>query len=380
MLVSSSPGFGHLVPLLSVARAAADRGHDVLVAAGASLGPVVERVGLRHVAMGPARIADVAATIPGIDDASRQERARLMYGQAFAGIIASAMADGVLELAATWRPDVVVHEDMETGSWIAAEVLGIPHVTIQAAAWRPRQRPWIAEPLNAIRAEHGMAPDPELDGHFGALWFTTRPASMRDPAAPLPAGFRELRPEPDDRAGLTDGEPTSWPPPARGRPRIAVTLGTVSSNRVDLLRPIVEGCAEHPVEVVVGLGADPATLGPVPGNVRVDRYVPMSDILPTCAAIVHHGGSGTTLAALAAGVPMVVIPIAADQFDNTEATLRTGAALLVDAGAVTADTVGAAVGRLLSEPPFGDRARAVAGEIAAMAGPDSALDAIEALV
>jgi UDP:flavonoid glycosyltransferase YjiC (YdhE family) len=158
-----------------------------------------------------------------------------------------------------------------------------------------------------------------------------------------------------------------------------VTLGTVNSHRVDLLRPIIDGASTLPVEVVVGVGADPATIGPVPDNVRLAAYVALSDVVPTSVATVHHAGSGTTLASLAAGRPMVVVPITADQHDNADAALRTGSAITLDAGSLGPRDVAKALERLLAEPSFAAGAAAVRDEIAAMPDAEAALDRIEAL-
>jgi UDP:flavonoid glycosyltransferase YjiC (YdhE family) len=379
LLFTASPAVGHLFPLLPVARAAAARGHDVAVGCGSSLERFVTRAGLRHVVIGPASLDDVRARIPGIAAATGRERPALMYREGFARLVASAMADGVLEVGASWRPELVVHEDMEMGSWMACERLGIRHVTIQAAAWRPWQRSRIEQPLNLIRRRLRLPADPNLVGLDGALWFTTRPASMRDPAIALPDNVHELRPDPDDRVG-GEGEPGGpWPSPSTGRRRVVVTLGTVNSHRVDLLRPIIAGAAALPVEVIVGVGADPATVGPVPPNVHLAAYVPLSSVIPDSAATIHHGGSGTTLASLAAGRPMVVVPIAADQADNAEAVTRTGSGLVLDAETLDARTVAAALARLLSEPAFAAQAGAVRDEIAAMPVAEAAMDRIEAL-
>ena len=203
---------------------------------------------------------------------------------------------------------------------------------------------------------------------------------MRDPARPTPDPLCELRPEPDDRVGGDAAELPSWLGATTGRPRVAVTLGTVNAHRIDLLRPIVDGLAGLDVEVVVALGADPSTLGAVAGNTRVERYVPMSLLLPRSAVVVHHAGSGTTLAALAAGVPSAMLPIAADQPENAAAVIAAGAGLTLDLAEVTAETIAVAVRRLLDEPAFEERARAVATEIAAMPDADAAMAEIETLV
>ena len=274
---------------------------------------------------------------------------------------------------------MLVHEDLELGGWIAAERLGIPHVTIQATAFRPDKRALVIPNLNDLRVRFGLAADPDLAGRDGALWFTTRPPAMRNPAHPLPAGLRQLRPEPDDRVGGAIAELPDWLARAPARPRIAVTLGTVNAYRVDLFRAIVDGLADVDADVVVALGADPATLGEVPANVRVERYVAMSLLLPRSTVVVHHGGSGTTLAALAAGRPSVLLPILGDQPVNAAQCVAAGAGLGLDATALVSADVRAAVVRLLDEPAFAERAAAIAAEIAAMPDATAALAEIEAI-
>jgi len=379
ILVSSSPGVGHLLPLLPVARAAAARGHDVLVAVGAALAPIVQAAGLRHHPTGPATLEEVAASIPELTGLTGRRRALVMFRQAFCGAIAAGIADDIRTLADTWRPDLIMHEDMELGSWIVAEQLGIPHVTVQATAWRPRMRDLASDPLNRLRAAHGLPPDPELQGLYGAIFFTTRPVSLRDPNVPLPEVTAELRPIADDRRPGDEAADADPFPSNDGRPRIAVTLGTVNASQVDVLRAIVEGAAATGAHVVVALGADPTTLGPVPTGVTVRAYVPMSALLPAADLVAFHGGSGTMLAALAAARPMVIVPLAADQPDNADLCAAAGVARIVPLEELTADAVQTAIRALLTDPSYRLRAAQVAAEIAAMPGPEDALARIERL-
>ncbi len=380
ILFTSSPGVGHLIPILPVAAAAAARGHNIVVGCGASLAPIVARAGHRHVALGPGSLPEVRARIPGLAGADPRTWTNLMYVEAFGGAIAAAMADDTLRFAEDWHPAVIVHEDLELGSWIAAERLGIPHITIQATAWRPWQRSLQVAHQNDLRTAHGLTARPDLAGRDGRCWFTTRPPALRDPAWPMPETLGELRPEPDDRVGGDVDQLPPWLERATGRPRVAVTLGTVNAHRIDLLRPMVDGLAALDVDVVVALGADPATLGAVPANVRVEAFVPMSLLLPRSSVAVHHAGSGTMLAALAAGVPSVLVPMRADQPENAAAIVGAGAGLVVEAPDVTAERIASAVRRLLEEATFADRARSVAAEIAAMPDADAAMADIERLV
>jgi UDP:flavonoid glycosyltransferase YjiC (YdhE family) len=91
------------------------------------------------------------------------------------------------------------------------------------------------------------------------------------------------------------------------------------------------------IEVVVTVGElnDPAALGVQPANVHVERWFQLAALLPHCDAVVCHAGSGTTLAALAAGLPLVLVPQGADQFTNADACQRAGVARVLLPGAVT---------------------------------------------
>jgi UDP:flavonoid glycosyltransferase YjiC (YdhE family) len=74
-------------------------------------------------------------------------------------------------------------------------------------------------------------------------------------------------------------------------------------------------------------GADPTILGHLPDNVHVAQWLPLPALLATCSAIVHHGGAGTTLTALASGVPQLILPQRGDQFVNGAAVTQRGLGL-----------------------------------------------------
>ncbi len=379
----TNPALGHLLPLLPLALAARDAGHDVVVIGGASVAGAVSRVGLRHVVAGPPDLPSVFAAIPERAGLTGRRLAAVTWGKGFAGILAPALASATLELAREWRPDLVVHEDSEQGSWIAAERLGIPHVALQATAWRGTGLRLSAEPLNRLRASLGLPDDPALDRWHRHGYLGTRPASLLNPADPPPPTTVPIRPVAlDDIAGAApawlDARPT-------GRSRVVVTLGTMLPGRTDVLGGILDGLAALDgtgldIVATVGQELDPTALGDRGPDVHVERWVPMSRLLPTADALVFHGGSGTMLAALAAGVPLVLLPVAADQPENADRCVDAGVGVALSPSERDPDAVAGATRAVLEDPAYGSAARRVAGEIAAMPAPEAIVPRLEALV
>ena len=175
-------------------------------------------------------------------------------------------------------------------------------------------------------------------------------------------------------------EPASpdWAP-KDGRPLIYMTFGTIAadvSRAKHIYRVAVEALADLPVHALLTTGADAPSdlLDEVPPNVVVRRFVPQADVLPHVRLLVCHGGSGTVLGGLAAGVPMVVAPLFADQPDNARCLASAGLALSVpDANA---SSLRAAISQALVDESLRGRAQAAAQEIAALPTLDQALDVI----
>ena len=121
------------------------------------------------------------------------------------------------------------------------------------------------------------------------------------------------------------------------------------------------GALHLPALMTVGHGFDLDSLGTVPDNVRVERWVPQNEVLARANVMVSHGGSGATLGALAAGLPHVVVPLFADQPYNAERVRATGAGLVVDPpdGQAVAD----AIRQVLDDPSFRASAGAMAAEM-----------------
>ena len=376
----SNPAVGHVLPLLPLAIAARDAGHDVAVVAGASVHDAIAATGLRHVDVGPPDLASVFAHVPERAGLTGRALALVTWRRAFAGILAEEMASGVIDLAQAWRPDLVVHEDSEQGSWIAAERLGVPHIALQATAWRGTLMRASREPLGGLRARYGLPADPGLERWHAAGFLTTRPPALYNPDDAMPAATRPIRPEASDEVIASTPEWVGERDPSIRR--VAITLGTAVPDRAATLAALVDAFADLDAEVVVttGPGIDLDALGVVPRNVRVEAWVPMSRLLPTCDVLAFHGGSGTMLAALAAGVPLVSMPVAADQPDNADRCAAAGVGVTLGPGERDPQSVRRAVEHVLDTPGFGVAARRVRDEIRAMPSPPAVVPDLERLV
>jgi UDP:flavonoid glycosyltransferase YjiC (YdhE family) len=118
------------------------------------------------------------------------------------------------------------------------------------------------------------------------------------------------------------------------------------------------------------------TRKPLPGNVRVVPRVPLDRVMPYAAGYVHHGGAGSVLNGLSAGVPQLVVPGAGDRRHNAGLVARRGAGLAVEAKAITAGHLT----RLIGDPDLRAAARELSAEIAAMPAPETVVPELAALV
>jgi UDP:flavonoid glycosyltransferase YjiC (YdhE family) len=176
-----------------------------------------------------------------------------------------------------------------------------------------------------------------------------------------------MRPIPFAEPGTTI---PSWVA-AKDRPLVYLTLGTVVATD-EVLLPAIEGLATLDAEILLALGsAGGSNLGSVPENVHVEKFVNQAALMPSLDLVVHHGGSGTMLAALAHGTPQVVLPKGADQFFNADRIASAGLATVLEPRHVTADAVAALAGSALDE--HRSAVDDVRDEIAAMPHPTEVL-------
>ena len=286
------------------------------------------------------------------------ERRPHLFRRIFAEGHATAKLPELLEVARAWQPQAIVYESGDLAAPAVAAVLELSAANHSFGVMVPfAASAYAAEYMAPLWRSVGVEPD----GHAGAfrgLYIDLSPPSF---AWEEPLGD-------SIRLGHAPAELEESPAwlDTLGRPLVYVTLGTVF-NKPELLRQLLDGLdGSVSALVTTGRNVDPESLGGWPSNVRVERFVPQEQVLPWCAAVVSHAGSGSVRGALAHGLPLVLVPQGADQFDNAARCAAVGAAVVVRPDELTADAVRLALKRVLDEPSFAEAARRVQAEIRAM--------------
>ena len=327
LFACSLGGLGHLVPLVQVAGAVERQSHEALLLVPPSLAGAAAGSGLAF---------QVGAEPPRsfIDDV--WERVRVGPPDAVTGLIdrelfadrcTQTMLGPARALRDAWRPDRVVRDPCEYASGLAAHEAGIVHATagisLSATEWDVLE---MVEPIiDGIGS--GLAPGIAAAVR-AAPYLTSFPPSL-DPS-PWPDTRRFRQPLPG--AGRL---PDWWP--GDGRPLVYATLGSVVGHLSEAsaaFRAVLDAVARLPARVLLTTGRGVAVdrLGPLPGNVHAEQWVAQADVLAHASLVLCHGGSGTTFGALAAGVPLVICPLFADQSANGRLVAAAGAGRVVAGG------------------------------------------------
>jgi MGT family glycosyltransferase len=425
-LITCWPFVGHLYPQMSLAHALRARGHQVSFYTHESTRPIVEGEGCTlfpfvHVdERRYERIHDLEAKVP---PTQPKHRTLSVAMRAYRHMLADSIPEQVADLQPIldrWRPDVIVTDPALWGPILVIwELTGVPVALLtqmigsmipgpDAPPWGPGLRPprtfatrliarvaqagvnvvafRMRRHVNRIRARYGLRP---MGCSVNA--FTGRLPLYLIPSVPELDYERHDQPPNVHYIG-----PCVWTRPAGAapldwlnalpadRPWVHATEGTAHYQEPFLLRAAARGLAGHPVEVILTTGQvdrDPSTLGlhPLAANVHVERWVSHQDLLPRCAAIVTTGGAATVLAALEAGVPLVVVPTFWDKSDNAQRVVEAGVGLRLAPRHCTPDRLRAAVMRLLEEPSFRENATRMARRLREARGPVRAAELLEEL-
>jgi MGT family glycosyltransferase len=243
----------------------------------------------------------------------------------------------------------------------------------------------IRRDAEALRARHGLPPmGCSVTAFAGRMPLYLVPSTRlydRE-RSDLPASVHYVGPCEWDGAAAVP-RPDWLDDAPRDRPLVYVTEGTMHSKPAFLLRAALDGLSTLPVQVVATTGAhrDPADLqlGRQPANARIERFVPHSHLFPRTDVVVTTGGTGTVLAALGAGIPLVIVPTAWDQPENAWRVAEAGAGIRIAPGRCRPAAIRTAVERVLGDPSFRTNARRLGADLARHGGAAEAATLLERL-
>jgi UDP:flavonoid glycosyltransferase YjiC (YdhE family) len=372
LLFASVGAYGHLYPVIPLALAARDLGHDVSFATAPQFHPVLRAAGLKTVAAG-GTIDDAFRTAftelggPPADEAAQVAIAVEVFSRMLT-------VDAVKDLSPVLKNgafDLVVYEVGNRGAGIAADLAGVPAAIMslgrvpEGPLWEDVMFPAFA----AIATEFGLKiRDPLTYDH---PYIDICPASLQAPSFARPTTHVAMRP-------VAWNPPGALPPVALDRdptrPLVYLTLGTTFAQ-AGLFRQMATGLARLPIDAIIATGpaVQPDELTDLPPNVTVAQWVPQADLLRHVDLVIHHGGSGTFLGALAQGLPQLILPQGADQFSNAQVLVDAGLGEQILPPDLTPDALADRAQALLLNDPVLAAARRLAEEISLMPTPEETL-------
>jgi UDP:flavonoid glycosyltransferase YjiC (YdhE family) len=382
VLFTTLPATGHFHPLVPLARATAAAGHDVAFASAASFCPTIVSVGFPCFPAGfDRRGVPLDVLFPELRSLTGEAFTHFVTGHIRVEVEAARMVTDLLALTADWAPDLIVRDASEYGGCIAAEVLGIPHASVRTAVTASSYvgRRFVAQELNVLGGAHGLAPDPEATMPFRYLHLACEPPGLwpaEDPPAPT---SHLLRPEPFDRSGA-ESLP-DWVMELPDAPTVCATLGTYMNRSTEIFQAILDGLREERLNVVLTIGRDqdPAQFGPQPSNVHIERYIPLSLLLRYCTGVVCQAGFSTTVTALAHGLPMVLIPLGADQPLVAQQMARLGVGPVLDPTNRTPEAIRGAVHSMVTNGTYRANAQRARDAMMTLPGPEHGVTLLEKL-
>ena len=381
ILFASTRGAGHFNPLVPFIDAALRRGHEVLVAGPPDLTEATERAGYPFWVCDPPPDELLGPTWGRVKASTTiEEGEQIVVREIFGTLNVDAAQPRMSAACEEWRPELVLREPAEYASAVAAEAAGLPHRRVAIGlAWSDRQMTEIARP--ALEARAPGITDVIQESPYLTVW----PESLEEPSDRGPADTRRF----SDPGADAPPEPLGDHWPGDDRPLVYLSFGSVTGTLPTapaLYRSALEAASALDARVLVTTGneLDLEALGEPPPNVHLARWIPQKDVLSEASLVVSHGGSGTTLGALAAGLPLVVVPLFADQPPNAKRVAEVGAGLVVEPrrehdaalpSGIDPDALRAAIVSALGDPALAERARTMAAEMRALPDADRAFAA-----
>lgn len=378
------PAISHTLPGIEIIRELVARGHRVTYANDPVLRDLITATG--------AELRPYRSTLPVADNAWPDDPVEAM------GVFlddAVQMLPQLHELYDDDPADLYLYDIGGYAGRALAESQGRP--TLQLS---PTYVAWQGAEAEALTAQILALPGAEAYFAKFASWLAGNGATTLDPhdfsgrparaVATIP---RAMQPHADavDAEAVTFVGPClgdrsdqgGWTRPAGAAKVLLISLGSAYTRRPEFYRRCLAAFGDLPdwhVVLQIGKHTDPADLGPVPPDVELHPWVPQLAILQQADAFVTHAGMGGSSEGLYAGVPMIAVPQAADQFGNADQLVSLGVARRIDTADATPEALRTALLELTSDPEVARRSARLRAEVRAEGGTARGADVAESLL
>jgi glycosyltransferase (activator-dependent family) len=409
VLIAIAPVTAHLFPFVPLAQALQSAGHEVRVASNTSLSNWISGAGLTAVATGddkpgPPNVSmeDVKRFSEALGFEPGSWFARIWQATGFYTIGSctrlypdaegrAPIADNLVAFARQWRPDLVVWDQASPIGAVATRAAGAASARLM---WGPDYFGWLHWRLTEREANGEVQGNPLAEalapvfGRYGYDYseelllgdFTVDPNPWQ---LPRPSAHHAV---PMQWVPYTGAAPLQeWLSQPPSRPRVCLSLGvtarTFYAGQDHRVATVLDAVADMDIEVVATVNKD--QLGDdqkVPDNVRILDFVPLTQVIPTCSAVIHHGGYGTAFTAGAHRVPqMTVMEEWGSALCVTPYLEARGAGVTIHVDDLTPDKVHSELTRLLTEPQFQQGAAALQADLAGAPSPTEIVPILERL-
>jgi UDP:flavonoid glycosyltransferase YjiC (YdhE family) len=362
VLVTVNPFESHVRGLVTLVTTLGELGHDVRIAVPDGWSGWLRDYGVTTVEIGPMWLDPKFATVVfgALLDGGAAGFDRTLITEFTSPRFVTPVVEGVLELSEHWRPHVILHECTEFGGYLAAEVLGIPHVVVDIGPLEPialgLHEEVVRPALTALRSRLGLGPEPLTPGILRHLTVSMTPEQFNhaDFAPPLARYRHELPVRHDEQL------PSVFGRLPEDRPVVYLSMGSIGplSSRfmprsTEIYEEIFTALAGLECSVIAALPSRYEPLFPsLPPHVHTLPWVPQSLVLEHVDLFITHGGLNSIRDTITCGVPQVLLPFFADHPGNARRCAELGTGIPIDPTTVTAAEVFSACERVLADPSY----------------------------
>jgi UDP:flavonoid glycosyltransferase YjiC (YdhE family) len=361
VLVTVNPLESHVRGLVTLVTTLSELGHDVRIGVPDEWSGWLDDYGVRTIEIGALWLDPEFETVvfSALLEGGAAGFDRTLFAEFTSPQVVGCVVDNVLKTAERWRPHVIVHECTEFGGYIAAEVLGIPHVVVDIgslAVVRGLHESVIRPQLSALRSRLGLAPEPAVPGILRHLTVAMTPEEFNLASfdSPLVRYRHEFPVRHDEKLpGIFDELP-------EGRPIVYLSMGTIGplsqrfmQRSIEIYEEIFSALAVLECSVVAALPSQYEPIfSPLPPHVHTMPWVPQSLVLKHVDLFITHGGLNSIRDTITCGVPQVLLPFFADHPGNALRCEQLGTGIQIEPTTVTAAEVLSACERVLTDSSY----------------------------